>query len=210
LKLSGYRVCAIATVMVLCTFGSLSARAAPAFMVSVCLADVEYSIACWERSSLEAARRLEQIFIEDYTTRRTTGSLQIWFALNTSQSEQLRFLREVEDRAIQAAVRKMQAAVDTETSTPNSSQAPMFSQAPAQSSDEGSPGQTAADQAHLLAQLLQKRHEDIQKWREDATVEARKGSNWSHDWASRTHVYKPGPALDALVRSPNGNSSGSP
>jgi hypothetical protein len=31
-------------------------------MVSVCLEDFEYSIACRERSSLEAARRLEQIY----------------------------------------------------------------------------------------------------------------------------------------------------
>ncbi len=198
------------------------AQAAPAFVVSVCLADVEYSIACWERSSLEAARRLEQIFVDDYTTRRTTGSLQIWFPLNTSQSEQLRFLREVEDRAIEGAVRKMQASVDNpEAPQPNFTQAPGQSAdegplghtapapAPGQSSDEASSGQTAAaDQAQLLAQLLQRRHEDIQKWREDATVEARKGSNWSHDWATRTHLYKPGPALDALVRSPNGNSSG--
>lgn len=204
------------------------AQAAPAFVVSVCLADVEYSIACWERSSLEAARRLEQIFVDDYTTRHTTGSLQIWFPLNTSQSEQLRFLREVEDRAIEAAVRKMQASVDNpEAPPPNFSPAPPpnYSQTQTQSQtqpqfqtqsqsqtpspDEASSGQTAAaDQAQLLAQLLQRRHEDIQKWREDATVEARKGSNWSHDWATRTHLYKPGPALDALVRSPNGNSSG--
>ncbi len=195
------------------------AQAAPAFVVSVCLADVEYSIACWERSSLEAARRLEQIFVDDYTTRHTTGSLQIWFPLNTSQSEQLRFLREVEDRAIEAAVRKMQASVDNPEAPPNFTPAPppnfsqpqfqTQSQSQTPSPDEASPGQTAAaDQAQLLAQLLQRRHEDIQKWREDATVEARKGSNWSHDWATRTHLYKPGPALDALVRSPNGNSSG--
>ncbi|MGH7060533.1 MAG: hypothetical protein ACREFH_09125, partial [Stellaceae bacterium] len=165
----------------------------------------------------------EQIFVDDYTTRHTTGSLQIWFPLNTSQSEQLRFLREVEDRAIEAAVRKMQASVDNpEAPPPNFSPTPPpnFSQTQSQSQsqsqtqaqasppDEASPGQTAADQAQLLAQLLQRRHEDIQKWREDARVEARKGSNWSHDWATRTHLYKPGPALDALVRSPNGNSSG--
>lgn len=186
-----------------CLPGVPPARAAPAFVVSVCLADVEYSIACRERSSLEAARRLEQIFIDDYTTRRTTGSLQIWFPLNTSQSEQLQFLREVEDRAIEAAVRKMQAAVDSpQTASPD------ILQAPAQSSQAGPADETAADSGQLLAQLVQRRQEDIQRWREDATVEARKGSNWSHDWVSRTHIYKPGPALDALVRSPDGNPSG--
>lgn len=215
--------CALATAVLVCAPGLPRVQAAPAFMVSVCLADVEYSIACRERSSLEAARRLEQIFIEDYTTRRTTGSLQIWFPLNISQSDQLQFLREVEDRAIEAAVRKMQEAVDNPeapqpnfSQSPGLSQAPGFPQSPAFSpspglsqapvpySDAGSSAQaTAADQAQVLAQLLQKRHEDIQKWREDATIEARRGSNWSHDWATRTHIYKPGPALEELVLSVN-------
>lgn len=198
------RSCALAAVALLCASGSPQVLAAPAFVVSVCLADVEYSIACRERSSLEAARRLEQLFLDDYTTRRTTGSLQVWFPLSTSQSEQLRFLREVENRAIAAAVRKMQAGVDNPEMPP-----PNYSLPQSPSSDQGAPGRSAADQAQQLAQLSQKRREDIQKWRADATVEARRGSNWSHDWATRTHLYKPGPALDALVRSPNGNSSGS-
>ena len=195
----------LAAAVLLCVSGSPSAPAAPAFVVSVCLADVDYSIACRERSSLEAARRLEQIFLDDYTTRRTVGSLQIWFPLTTPQSDQRQFLREVENRAIEAAVRKMQAAVDNPN--PQTSSANVL-QAPAQSLETGPTGGAAADPAQQLAQLLQRRHEDIQRWREDATVEARRGSNWSHDWATRTHIYKPGPALDALVRSPNGNSSG--
>ena len=200
-------------VVLLCTPGLPTAQASPAFVVSVCLADVEYSIACWERSSLEAAKRLEQIFMDDYATGRATGSLRIWFPLNAEQGEQLRFLREVEDRAVEGAVRKMQAAVDNPASPPAD-----FSQAPARSSDEGpadqgsadqgSADQRSADQAQLLAQLLQKQHEDIRKWREDATLEARKGTNWSHDWGARTHIYKPGPALDQLVHSSNRNRGG--
>lgn len=181
----------LALALLLCLAGSARATAAPAFVVSVCLADVEYSVACWERSSLEAARRLEQIFIDDYTTRTATGSLQIWFPLNAPQSEQRRFLREVEDRAIAAALRKMQAAVDNPS-------APLANVSPASGpSSDQAPG----DQGRLLAQLIQKQREDIQRWREDATVEVRRGSNWSHDWASRTHIFKPGPALRQLVES---------
>ncbi len=47
------------------------------FTVSVCLADWEYSSACRERSLLEAAKRLEQIYLDVYAMRRTAGSLRI-------------------------------------------------------------------------------------------------------------------------------------
>jgi hypothetical protein len=40
----------------------------------------------------------------------------------------------------------------------------------------------------------------LQKWREDASVEARRGTNWSHEWSSRTHSYQLGQALRDLVQ----------
>lgn len=181
----------LAAVALLCLPGPPPVLAAPAFVVSVCLADVEYSIACRERSSLEAARRLEQIFIDDYKTGQTTGSLQVWFPIAAPQSEQLRFLREVEDRAIEAAARKIEAAVEN-PDTPTTALYP----APPQAGDQG-----ADDQPRLAAQLLQQRRDDIRNWRQDAAVEARKGANWSHDWATRTHLFKPGPALRQLIGS---------
>jgi len=84
------------------------ARASLAFVVSVCLDDVEYSIACRERSLLEAALRLEQIFIDNYATGRAVGSLTIWFPSAVESHEQLGFLRETEDRAIEATTAKLE------------------------------------------------------------------------------------------------------
>lgn len=89
-------------------------RASLAFVVSVCLDNVDYSIACRERSLLEAARRLEQIYLENYSAKRVAGSLKIWFALAVEYQEQLRFLREVEDRAIKAVESKLQNVVDAQ------------------------------------------------------------------------------------------------
>jgi hypothetical protein len=91
--------------------GSITAvvRASLAFVVSVCLADVEYSIACRERGVMEAAQRIEQIFAENYTTRRSTGSLKVVFWAEVDSREQLRFLRDAEIRAIEAAGARLQS-----------------------------------------------------------------------------------------------------
>ena len=78
------------------------------FTVSVCLADWEYSSACRERSLLEAAKRLEQIYLDVYAMRRAAGSLRIWFPPHVERSEQLWFLRQVEDLAIAAMAKKLQ------------------------------------------------------------------------------------------------------
>lgn len=78
-----------------------------AFVVSVCLGDMVYSLACRERSLLEAARRLEQLFINNYTTGRAAGSVKVSFPAAVENQEQLRFLREAEDRAIEAATAKL-------------------------------------------------------------------------------------------------------
>lgn len=158
-------------------------RASLAFVVSVCLADVEYSIACRESSSFEAAKRLEQVYLDAYATKRATGSLQIWFPLATEQSEQLRFLREVEDRAIESVVRKLRRDAGYSTGPTGNFSSP----------------------ADELQDTVQQRAEQLEKWREDATLEARKGTNWSHDWASRTHAYRTGPTLDQLVHLSRGN-----
>jgi hypothetical protein len=82
--------------------------AALTFSVSVCLDDFEYSIACRERSSLEAAHRLEQIFLDDYATGSPAGSLRIWFAVKAEPSEQTTFLLETENRAIEAVFSQTQ------------------------------------------------------------------------------------------------------
>ena len=148
-----------------------------AFSVSVCLADVEYSIACWERGLAEAAKRLEQIYLDDYVTRRAAGSLKVWFALATEQSEQLRFLREAEERAIKTVAIKLQAEADQWIA-----------------SQMNSPDEYGGQQA-----LIRRRTQLVQKWREDASVEARKGTNWSHDWSSKTHSYQVGLALQELT-----------
>jgi hypothetical protein len=171
--------------------GSPLLRASLAFTVSVCFADVEYSIACWERGLLEATKRLEQIYLDDFTTRKAAGSLRIWFPLATDGNEQLRFLRETEERAIKNAVVKLQAESDRQIKTPTSAL------------DRDSPT-TSAQEMELLRQRVQQL---LQKWREDAVVEARRGTNWSHEWSSRTHSYQLGQALRELVQIANRSHS---
>jgi hypothetical protein len=168
--------------------GSPLLRASLAFTVSVCLADVEYSIACWERGLLEATKRLEQIYLDDFTTRKVAGSLKIWFPLVTDRNEQLRFLREAEERSIKNAVVKLQAESDRQINTPTNPLDPNSLTTSAQEGDETN---------NLGRQRVQQL---LQKWREDASMEARRGTNWSHDWSSRTHSYQLGQALHNLVQ----------
>jgi hypothetical protein len=148
------------------------------FVVSVCLADLEYSSACRERSLLEAAKRLEQIYLEVYAMRRAAGSLRIWFPPHVEGSEQLWFLRQVEDLAIAAMAKKLQNGGADEPATPQMDS--LGSYGDDTSSDQQSPPQ-------------------VRKWREDATMEARNGTNWAHDWSLRTHSYQTGMALRELV-----------
>src|SRR5271169_248175 len=154
-----------------------SEEASLTFVVSVCLADLEYSSACREVSLLEAAKRLEQIYLDVYAMRRAAGSLRNWFPPRVERSEQLWFLREVEDRAIVATAKKLQNGTD-DSATPE-----MDSQG-----TEG--GDSASDQQSA---------QPVRKWREDATMEAREGLNWAHDWSLRTHSYQTGMALHELV-----------
>ena len=147
------------------------------FSVSVCLDDFEYSLACRERSLFEAAKRLEQIFLDDYRMGRVAGTLNIWFAVAAEHSEQLHFLREVEDRAIESVTKKLKDDIAGSTASSTNSQI----------------SGNAEDAAAQIAQ-------QVQRWHDDAGTEAHNGSNWSHDWVSRTHTYKPGRALYELVR----------
>jgi hypothetical protein len=147
------------------------------FVISVCLADLEYSSACREGSLLEAAKRLEQIYLDVFAMRRAAGSLRIWFPPRVERSEQLWFLREVEDRAIVAMAKKLQNGTDDAVTPEMDSQA-------AEGGDAASEQQGA---------------QQVRKWREDATMEAREGKNWAHDWSSRTHSYQTGMALHELV-----------
>ncbi len=155
-----------------------------AFSVSVCLADVEYSITCWERGLAEATKRLEQIYLDDYVTRRATGSLKVWFSLPTQQSDQLRFLREAEERAIKTVATKLRAERDQRIT-----------------SQMHSPEEYGGQQGPIGRQ-------QVQKWREDASVEALKGTNWSHDWASKAHSYQVGLALQELAHIGNQKRNG--
>jgi hypothetical protein len=157
--------------------------AALTFTVSVCLDDFEYSIACRERSSLEAARRLEQIYLDDYATGSPAGSLRIWFAVKAEPSEQTNFLREVENRAVEAVFRKLSEDAAHRTAA-----------AAASANSAGG----AADAAREFAQ-------SIQHWHDEAGTEARTGINWSLDWGGRSHAYKPGQALRDLARIGNRN-----
>jgi hypothetical protein len=159
------------------------------FQVSVCLDDFEYSIACRERSSLEAAHRLEQIFFDDFTTGIPGGMLRIWFAVKAEPSEQENFLREVEVRAIEAAYRKFKEKADQWTAAAGAPDTPI----------------TTVEAAQKFAQ-------DIERWHNDAGGEARSGSNWLHEWSARSHSYKAGPALHDLARIGNRNrdQNGSP
>ena len=154
-----------------------TAHAALILSVSVCLDDFEYSIACRERSSLEAARRLEQIYLDDYATGSAAGSLRIWFAVKAEPREQTTFLLEVENRAIEAVFRKLKEDASHRAS--------------------GATG-GGADAARQFAQ-------DIERWHDEAGSEARTGINWSHDWGARSHAYKPGQALRELARIGNRN-----
>ena len=162
------------------------------FTVSVCLGDVEYSIACWERGLMEATERLEQIYLEVYVTRRASGSLKVWFSVATEQGEQLRFLREAEARAIKTVAMKLQSGqrITSQMIFPGVNLPTIVPQ-------NGEPESEAAP-------LMQR----VQKWREDASVEARRGTNWSHDWSSRTHSYRLGQALDELARIEDRNQNG--
>jgi hypothetical protein len=153
-------------------------RATLAFVVSVCLDDFEYSIACRERSSLEAAKRLEQIYLDDYATGRVAGTLNIWFAVTAERGEQIQFLREVEDRAIESSARKLKDDVNHLAASAENSQ------------------ETPGDAEGAIQPITRQ----VQRWHDDARMEARNGTNWSHDWASRTHSYKPGAALSELAR----------
>jgi hypothetical protein len=159
------------------------------FQVSVCLDDFEYSIACRERSSLEAAHRLEQIFFDDFTTGIPAGTLRIWFAVKAEPSEQANFLREVEVRAVEAAYRKFKEKADQQTAAAGAANTPV----------------TTVEAAQKFAQ-------DIERWHNDAGGEARSGSNWTHEWGARSHSYKPGPALRDLAQigSRNRDQNGSP
>ena len=148
------------------------------FVVSVCLADLEYSSACRERSMLEAAKRLEQIYLDVYAMRRAAGSLRIWFPPRVERSEQLLFLRQVEDRAIANMAKKLHNGAVDESVAPQMDSLGSYGDDTA--SDQQSPPQ-------------------VRKWREDATMEARNGTNWAHDWSSRTHSYQTGMALRELV-----------
>ena len=148
------------------------------FVVCVCLADLEYSSACRERSLLEAIKRLEQIYLDVYAMRRAAGSLRIWFPPRVERSEQLLFLRQVEDRAIANMAKKLHNGAVDESVAPQMD--PLGSYGDDTASDLQSPPQ-------------------VRKWREDATMEARNGTNWAHDWSSRTHSYQTGMALRELV-----------
>jgi hypothetical protein len=160
--------------------------AALTFSVSVCLDDFEYSIACRERSSLEAAHRLEQILLDDYATRSPAGSLRIWFAVKAEPSEQTTFLLETENRAIEAVFRKLRDNVTHRAA-------------------EGVASGGAGGGAEAARELAQ----DLQRWYDEAGVEARAGKNWSHDWGGRSHTYKPGQALRDLARIGNRNKQNS-
>jgi hypothetical protein len=159
-------------------FGDPMEEVSLTFIVSVCLADLEYSSACRERSLLEAAKRLEQIYLEVYAMRRAAGSLRIWFPPRVERSEQLLFLRQVEDLSIANMAKKLQNGTVDESAAP-------------QMDPQGSYGDDAASD--------QQSTPEVRKWREDATMEARNGTNWAHDWSSRTHSYQTGIALRELV-----------
>jgi hypothetical protein len=159
-------------------YGDPLEEASLTFAVSVCLADWEYSSACRERSLLEAAKRLEQIYLDVYAMRRAAGSLRIWFPPGVERSEQLWFLRQVEDLAIAAMAKKLQNGGADGSATPQLDSLGSYGDDTA--SDQQSPPQ-------------------VRKWREDATMETRSGTNWAHDWSSRTHSYQTGMALRELV-----------
>lgn len=152
------------------------------FVVSVCLADLEYDRACREISLVEAAKRLGQIYLDVYAMHRVAGSLRIWFPPHVEETEQRRFLREVEDRAIAAMVKNLENGTNQSAAVQTSS--------PAADSEDASALQTA---------------QTARKWREDAILEARNGTNWLNDWPARTHLYRTGQALHELAVMDFGN-----
>ncbi len=162
--------------------GDLLEQASLTFVVSVCLADLEYTLACREVGLLEAAKRLEQIYRDVYAMRRAAGSLKIWFPAHVPETDQLHFLREVEDRAIAAMAKNLENGTDQ-----SSAALPP------------SPGAYGEDASALQTSQA------VRKWREAASEEAGKGTNWLHDWASRTHLYRTGQALHELAVLDRGN-----
>jgi hypothetical protein len=180
-------------------------RTALAFTVSVCPTDVEYSIACRERALAEAAKRLGQIFLQVYTTRRVEGSLKVWFPLPTERNEQLRFLRDAEERAIKTVAAKLLTESDQRIASQTN--APGMSSPGVDSQDLSSPKINSPD-ASSPEDAVRKRTQQVEKWRNDASVEARKGINWAHDWLSKTHSYQLGLALHELARVNLQNQSG--
>lgn len=163
--------------------GNSIVRTSLTFVISVCLDDFEYSIACRERGSLEAAKRLEQIYLDDWAAGRVAGTLNIWFSVPAERGEQLQFLRQVEARAIESVARKLKDNIN-------------HLSAPSTNSQE-----ITVDPESAISHAAQQ----VQKWHDDASMEARNGTNWSHDWGSRTHSYEPGSALHELVRIRNRN-----
>ena len=121
---------------------------------------------------------MEQIYLDDYATGSPAGSLRIWFAVKAEPSEQTNFLREVENRAVEAVFRKLSGDAAHRTAA-----------AAASATTSGG----AAEAAREFAQ-------SIQRWHDEAGTEARTGINWSHDWGGRSHAYKPGKGLRELAR----------
>jgi hypothetical protein len=120
-------------------------------------------------------------------TRKAAGSLKVWFTVATERGEQLRFLREAEERAIKTVATKLQ----TESNQGITSQM--------SSPEMNSPITDPTEERGETGVSGQNRSQQLQKWREDASLEARKGTNWSHDWSSKTHSYQLGLALHELA-----------
>ncbi|HYM02487.1 MAG TPA: hypothetical protein VET85_06035 [Stellaceae bacterium] len=217
----------IAATGLACALGSAEpARAVLTFSVSVCPTDIEYSFACRERALAEAAKRLGQIYLEVYRTRRPEGTLRVWFTLPTPPPEQLRFLRDAEERAIKTVAARLLTEITQQTPSPSDvpsatapgvppTTAPGVGAPDALSPGTSAPGAGAPDAtspgASSPEDTIRKRTQQVEKWRLDANLEARRGSNWLHDWASKTHSYRTGEALRELARlkpekqNPSGN-----
>lgn len=83
-------------------------RVSLTFVVTICLDEIEYSIACRSRGLLEVQHRIEQILLDNYNNGDTTGDLRVGFWVEVGDDDQVRFLREVEIRAIEAVTSKLQ------------------------------------------------------------------------------------------------------
>jgi len=128
-----------------------------------------------------------------YVARRAAGTLKVWFPLVTEPSEQLRFLREAEERAIKTVAAELLAEGNQRTTSQmNSPRLKEPGTQPPETNPPEEPGQQEGS--------IRKRTRQVEKWREDANVEARKGTNWSHDWTSKTHSYQLGLAIHELAR----------